>query len=239
MWSEEAVMPRSRATFVLILLVVAQVLCSMLFTHIDAVAQSDQLVAVVVGEKSQDACEVRYRRSTDGDNWVAQSLTGPAEACQGGLVTAYIVTQSEASGEVARATDAPSTESVSLVSLTGDPDADEVAILDTMNSVHEILDPEVVAEEDPLGYMSPETLKTLPLVDEAPAASVLAANCRTGNVGQQRRADVKFKSYNVGAVVQAYVYYKRISCARWKITDVKMTLIQPPTRDRGYVRRVL
>lgn len=198
-----------------LLLIVVQALGVLYFTQDYVAAQSNQLVAVIVGEKSRDACEVQYRRSTDGDNWGAQSIAGPPEACQGGLVTAYIVAEEEASIQTARAADAPGAENVSVVRLTGDPAADEAAIFAEMNAIHEVLDPDGIAEEDPLDCMSPGALATLPRTIEAPSTSILAAaDCKSGRVDQYRRADVKFKSYNVGAVVQAYVYYKRISCAR-------------------------
>lgn len=48
-----------------------------------ASAQADQLVAVVIGEKNREACEVQSRISNDG-NWGAQTLDGPPVACEGG-----------------------------------------------------------------------------------------------------------------------------------------------------------
>ena len=45
-----------------------------------ASAQSERFVAVVIGEKGRDVCEVQYRVSDD-DNWGPRTISGPPQAC--------------------------------------------------------------------------------------------------------------------------------------------------------------
>lgn len=152
-------------------------------------------------------------------------------------MSALITTQHEATQHVARTEVTAESEEVSVVPLTGDPTADEASILAEMTAIHDSFSGGVSAEEeDSLGYLAPGALQSLPLARPAPSASVLAADCRTGSVGQLRRRDTRWRSPGTQAVAYASIYYKRVSCARWKITLVDMTLIRPPDRDRVWFR---
>jgi hypothetical protein len=73
-------------------LIVLQVLGTVGVVTSNVSAQADQLVAVIVGENNQDACEVQYRKSNN-DQWGEDSRGGPPQACTGGIVTAYIATE--------------------------------------------------------------------------------------------------------------------------------------------------
>jgi hypothetical protein len=218
------------------LLVVIQVFVALGFVTTRASAQSEQLVTVLIAENSREACEVQSRRSSDG-NWGAQTIIGPPTACEGGVVSARITTQEGALQEVTRAELTAESEEVTVVPLTGNAAMDEETVLAEMTAIHERFASGVAAEgEDPLGFMSPDALEALPLDRKLPGTTVLAAKCKSGSVSQWRRRDTRFRSLGTQAVVVAHVHYKRISCARWRITDVKMTLIQPPNHDRVWFR---
>lgn len=198
-------------------LAVLQVLAALGYVSASASAQADQLVAVVIGEKSREACEVQSRRS-DG-NWGPQTLVGPPVACEGGVVSALITTQAEASHHVARTEVTAESEETSVVPLTGDPAVDEAAIMAEVASIHASFAGGVsVEEEASLGFMAPGALQNLPIALKAPSASVPAAKCKTGSVGQLRMRQTRWRSPGTQAVAYAAIYYKRISCARWKIT---------------------
>ena len=237
---------RSRKTmFALSLLIVLQGLGAAGFISANASAQAEPLVVVIVGEKNQDACEVQYRRSDDG-NWGAQTLDGPPQACSGGIVTAYITTEEEALQEgaalqgVARnAAEAEAVE-VRFVQLTGNDTDDQVAVEAEIDAIHELFAPDVPDEEEALAsdltfaFMAPGALASSPVLADSPmprlspAAAVLAADCRTGRVGQERRADFSWQQKRIGGHgvrMKAYLFYKRISCRRWRITDVQVTQI--------------
>lgn len=210
-------------------------------------AQSDPFVAVIVGQWGMNVCEVQDRKSDDG-NWGAQSLDGLPKACEGGRVVATIMTQEEANREVARiearsATDG--SEESSVIPLSGNAVADEAAIDAEMEAIHQMLEGGSVAALDPadvaaqgqfLGFMAPEALENLPLGPQEPDTSILAAKCKDGKVGQQRRRDVRAGSPGASTTLLSEVTYKRISCARWKITSVKMTLTAPPSHHWVWFR---
>lgn len=228
-----------KSVYACLLLVLTQTFGSLGLTSANVSAQAEQLVAVVIGEKSRDACEVQSRRSNDG-NWGAQTIVGPPVACEGGLVAAFVMTQEEASQEVARteitAESAELTE-VSVIPLTGDAGSDEAAIRTEIEAIHAMFSPAVSTEDDDsLGFMAPRALEDFALNRSTPGASVLAAQCRNGNTNQERRRDTRFRSPGTQAVVLARIYYKRVSCAHWRITDVKMTLVRPPDQHWVWFR---
>jgi hypothetical protein len=139
-------------------LVVVQVLAAISLITAGTSAQSEQLVAVLVAEKSRDVCEVQYRKKVDVDDWNA---TGSPEACQGGIVTTSIMAQEEVDSQVVQAESSAATESVRTIPLTGNEAEDEAAINAEVIAIHQSLDPGVTAaNEDLLGFMAPDALAT-------------------------------------------------------------------------------
>jgi hypothetical protein len=64
----------------------------------------------------------------------------------------------------------------------------------------------------------------------APAFKAAAAtsDCTSGRVGQERRADFRWWQRRIGGHgvrIHAYLFYKRISCRQWRITDVQVQQI--------------
>lgn len=168
---------------------------------------------VVIGEKGRDVCDVQYRRSDD-ESWGGQSIEGPPEACQGGLVYAYPATQQEANSEIVRAESSPAAEIVRLVPLTGSGTTDEAAIQAEISALHEEFDPDGVGGEgDALGFMAPGTMENTLIAHNAPEP-VSFATCQKGRIGQWRRADATIKVKSANTTVNAYVIYKRISCSQ-------------------------
>lgn len=181
-----------------------------------ASAQSEPLVMVISGEKSRSACEVQDRRTND-DNWGAQSLEGPPVACEGGVVYAVITPQSEMVAAVSRAevaAESAEASDVRVVPVPDDPEAIAATFLEQANAIHESFAGGATTEEvGAVGFMESDALEGSARTRDEPQASILAADCRTGAVGQQRRRDTRFSSKGARTTVIVHVTYKRISCA--------------------------
>lgn len=132
---------------------------------------------------------------------------GPPEACEGGVVYAYRTTRGEASDEIARS--GGSSKTAQTVPITGNDSADEAAVQAEMESIHEQFDP-----NEPDGTLA------------------LQASCNNGqDVGTWRRADFKIRAHGVRTRVEGNVYYRRISCAKWRISSVEMTPSRQPRNN--------
>lgn len=222
-----------RLAAALLSLISLQIVGSLSFIASDVRAQSNELVAVMSLYTGRDVCEVQFRKS-DNDQWGEESREGPPIACPGGIVVTEILTQEEAN-QIASASEdglmsGPNAGTdpveVRVVVLSGDASADDEAIQGEISNLHETAAAESGSlPVDQAQFMAPEVLDAfLPTQPELGAAA-LAADCRQGRVGQERRADFAWNQKRIGVTVKAYLYYKRVSCANWKIRRIESRLL--------------
>lgn len=227
-----------RLAAALLSLISLQIVGSLSFIASDVRAQSNELVAVMSLYTGRDVCEVQFRKS-DNDQWGEESREGPPIACPGGIVVTEILTQEEAN-QIASASEdglmsGPNAGTdpveVRVVVLSGDASADDEAIQGEISNLHETAAAESGSlPVDQAQFMAPEVLDAfLPTQPELGAAA-LAADCRQGRVGQERRADFAWNQKRIGVTVKAYLYYKRVSCANWKTgRSEESSLVSLPT----------
>jgi hypothetical protein len=208
------------------------------FVAVNASAQGNQQVIILIGDKGRHVCEVVYSRSNHRDGRDAIDESGP-EACQGGHVYAYQTTQAQVPEQKelarARALSAGSSSAlvVRVVPLTGDGSADIVAVQDEITAIHELFAPEedsddlALSSDFVLGYMAPGALQDEQLMRPAPSTAVLAADCKRGRVGQFKQAKAYIEAFHSYAKVRTRVFYERITCNAWKIYRVETQLVSP------------
>lgn len=216
----------------------------------DVMAQRDRLVAVLSLYTGRDVCTVQMFGSNDG--WGGNNtVEGPIKACPGGIVVTEIMNQRDAAQAVADS-EAPSAGrgagsngnraiAVRTVELQGDASVDEEAVQEETSDLHELAaaasgsSSEDFAGSPAPGYMAPGARgEFLPArsVGVAPAPA-RAASCRDGNTNQVRRAGIHWNHDAIGVTIRANVWYERVSCANWKITEIEAKLL--PT---NYPRRI-
>lgn len=186
-----------RMTLALISLVTLQVAGSLGFIAFTAGAQSEELVAVISLYTGRAVCEVQYRKS-DNDQWGEESREGPPIACPGGIVVTEILTQEEADQIVADfeedqasgRSSADDPKQIRTVAISGNAVTDDAAIQGEATELHETAAAESGSLPDgSTSFMAPGTLAALTPEENEPSAVILAANCKQGKVGQERRAD--------------------------------------------------
>lgn len=239
----------------LVTLLLAQMVGALALVNAPVSAQATDLVAVLSLYTGIDDCSVQYRRSTDG-NWGANTIQGPPVACQGGLIVAEVMSQEQANQEMADAAGAGGTveaasstdgaDEVRIIQLSGDQAADEAAIQAEIVSIHESVAPDSFPEEEEsafsfnttLGFMGAEAVHEAFPTRSAPPVAPLTAQCRQGRINQERRADFAWNQTKARVTVKAYLYYKRVSCSKWKLMRIESKLLPNTYSRRIWLRHI-
>lgn len=211
---------------------------------LDVKAQQPGLVAIVSLYYGEEFCSVQIRTILDG-----KDRFGPTMPCPGGLVVTEIVSQGEVSQAVADIEASSALQNgdsggdgatqVRTIQLSGDGSADSSAIEQATNDLHgdaaaaSGISPEDLDVPEAPAFMAPGALGEFVPANSDPSALPAAAGCSDGRVNQEKRAGITWNHDRIGVTLRSNVWYKRVSCANWKITEIETKLLAT-----NYPRRI-
>lgn len=183
------------------------------------------LVGLVFGSNSIDDCAVTTEVLTD-PNAEFTDFDDPAsesnpEPCEGGVVTSLVTPQPDADWVLTvagvedglptpRAGGYPNAQLARIIPLGTNDSQNAAAILAQEEAIQSLFEPGDSEE--------PATLEVNAAQSEGP--------CQRGDPNERRIRTFSYKNKEFGNIkIKSRVYYKRVSCPVWQITDVRTALV--------------